>query len=124
MFRSSSKTARPSMSKPSSAATAPISPATSSRCCRRFSATASALSKRIQKRRLAAGQLVLELPEVELILDEEGKVIDAVPEDQSFTHTLIEMFMVEANEAVARLLDSIDVPFLRRTHPEPPVEDS
>ena len=41
------------------------------------------------------------------------------PEDQSFTHTLIEMFMVEANEAVARLLDSHDVPFLRRTHPEP-----
>jgi len=42
-----------------------------------------------------------------------------VPEDNSFTHTLIEMFMVEANEAVARLLNSIDVPFLRRTHPEP-----
>jgi ribonuclease R len=42
-----------------------------------------------------------------------------VPEDQSFTHTLIEMFMVEANEAVARLLDSMQVPFLRRTHPEP-----
>ena len=46
-------------------------------------------------------------------------MIDAVPEDQSFTHTLIEMFMVEANEAVARLLNSQDVPFLRRTHPEP-----
>src|SRR5687767_11647493 len=29
------------------------------------------------------------------------------------------MFMVEANEAVARLLDSLQVPFLRRTHPEP-----
>jgi ribonuclease R len=29
------------------------------------------------------------------------------------------MFMVEANEAVARLLDHSDVPFLRRTHPEP-----
>ena len=39
------------------------------------------------------------------------------PEDQSFTHTLIEMFMVEANEAVARLLDSVDVPFLRRVAP-------
>jgi ribonuclease R len=42
-----------------------------------------------------------------------------VPEDQSFTHTLIEMFMVEANEAVARLLNSQGVPFIRRTHPEP-----
>ncbi|HEX4053788.1 MAG TPA: ribonuclease R [Tepidisphaeraceae bacterium] len=77
------------------------------------------LAKRIQKRRLAAGQLVLDLPEVELVLDDQGKVVGTKPEDQSFTHTLIEMFMVEANEAVARLLDSIDVPFLRRTHPEP-----
>jgi ribonuclease R len=82
------------------------------------------LARRLQKRRRAQGQLVLDLPEVELVLDEEGRVVDAVPEDTSFTHTLIEMFMVEANEAVARLLDSIDVPFLRRTHPEPDLEDS
>jgi ribonuclease R len=77
------------------------------------------LAKRIQKRRLAAGQLVLELPEIDLVLDDRGKVVDAKPEDQSFTHTLIEMFMVEANEAAARALDSTKVPFLRRTHPEP-----
>lgn len=77
------------------------------------------LAKRIQKRRYQAGQLVLNLPQADLILNEEGKVIDAQPEDQSFTHTLIEMFMVEANEAVARLLDTLDVPFIRRTHPEP-----
>jgi len=80
------------------------------------------LAKRIQKRRLSDGQLTLDLPDVELVLDEDGKIIDAVPEDDSFTHTLIEMFMVEANEAVARLLNSIGVPFLRRTHPEPEVQ--
>ncbi|MEA2709569.1 MAG: ribonuclease [Phycisphaerales bacterium] len=84
----------------------------------------NALSKRIQKRRKDDGQIVLDLPQVELVLDEEGKVIDAVPEDQSFTHTLIEMFMVEANEAVARLFASLDVPFIRRTHPGPEMEDS
>jgi ribonuclease R len=33
------------------------------------------------------------------------------------------MFMVEANEAVARLLDSQKLPFLRRTHPGPDVTD-
>jgi ribonuclease R len=77
------------------------------------------LARRLQKRRHAQGQIVLDLPEVDLVLDEDGKVVDAVPEDQSFTHTLIEMFMVEANEAVARMLDSQHVPFLRRTHPEP-----
>jgi ribonuclease R len=84
----------------------------------------SDLAKRIQKRRAKAGQLVLELPEVELVLDDEGRVSGATPEDESFTHTLIEMFMVEANEAVARLLDSLDVPFLRRVHPEPEMDDS
>jgi ribonuclease R len=84
----------------------------------------NSLARRLQKRRLAAGQLVLDLPEVELVLDENGKVADAVPEDTSFTHTLIEMFMVEANEAVARLLNSQDLPFLRRIHPEPEGGDS
>jgi ribonuclease R len=84
----------------------------------------NALARRLQKRRLADGQIVLDLPEVELVLDDNGKVIDAVPEDQSFTHTLIEMFMVEANEAVARLLNSQDLPFLRRVHPEPEGTDS
>jgi len=84
----------------------------------------NALAKRIQKRRLAQGQIVLELPEVELVLDEQGKVVGTEQEDQSFTHTLIEMFMVEANEAVARLLDSQDVPFMRRTHPGPETDSS
>ena len=84
----------------------------------------NALAKRLQKRRQHEGQIVLELPEVELVLDQEGKVIDAIPEDQSFTHTLIEMFMVEANEAVARLLDSLKLPFIRRVHPEPELSNS
>lgn len=77
------------------------------------------LSRLIQKRRIKAGQITLDLPEVDLVLDEEGKVIGAVPEDESYTHTLIEMFMVEANEAVARLLNSLQLPFLRRAHDEP-----
>lgn len=84
----------------------------------------NALAKRMQKRRRADGQIVLDLPTVELKLDDEGKVIDAVPEDQSFTHTLIEMFMVEANEAVARLFDTLNAPFIRRTHPGPEAADS
>lgn len=82
------------------------------------------LAKKIQKRRLAAGQLVLDLPEVELRLDDQGRVIGTAREDTSFTHTLIEMFMVEANEAVARLLDSLDIPFIRRIHPEPDLSDA
>jgi ribonuclease R len=79
----------------------------------------NALAKRIQRRRLEQGQIVLELPEVELVLDENGRVVGTEKEDTSFTHILIEMFMVEANEAVARLFDSMNLPFMRRIHPEP-----
>lgn len=82
------------------------------------------LARRLHKRRIQQGQINLELPTMELKLDEEGKVIGAEPEDTSFTHTLIEMFMVEANEAVARLLDALHVPFLRRAHPDPEPQGS
>ncbi|MCC7145165.1 MAG: VacB/RNase II family 3'-5' exoribonuclease [Phycisphaeraceae bacterium] len=78
------------------------------------------LAKQIRQRRLREGMIVLGLPEVELVYDDTGRVIDAVPEDDAFTHTLIEMFMVEANEAVARLFDALDIPIIRRIHPDPP----
>jgi ribonuclease R len=65
--------------------------------------------------------LHLELPETEIIMDKQGKVVDAKPADASYPHTIIEMFMVEANEAVASLLDRFNVPFLRRIHPDPDV---
>ncbi|MEZ6193303.1 MAG: ribonuclease R [Phycisphaerales bacterium] len=77
------------------------------------------LAKRIRARRLEQGMIVLGLPEVELIFDDTGRVVDAEPEDNAFTHTLIEMFMVEANEATARLFDRADVPMIRRIHPDP-----
>ena len=101
----------------------------SGRTRQRFSEQTVALVKRmdtlarlIRKRRLAGGMLVLDLPAVELVLDEDGRVTDARPEDTSFSHTIIEMFMVEANEAVARLFEGLNVPFLRRIHPEPDEE--
>ncbi len=77
------------------------------------------LAKAIQARRHRQGMISLELPDVELIYDENGRVIDAEREDDAYTHTLIEMFMVEANEVLARLFEKVNVPLLRRVHPEP-----
>jgi ribonuclease R len=77
------------------------------------------LARILQKRRHRDGMMVLDLPQVELVFDDDGHVIDAVPEDDAFTHKIIEMFMVEANEAVARTFDSLEVPVLRRIHPDP-----
>ncbi len=77
------------------------------------------LARIIQKRRLDDGMLTLEIPKAELIYDDKGHVVDARPESNTFSHTLIEMFMLEANEAAGRLLDGLQVPFLRRIHAEP-----
>jgi ribonuclease R len=78
------------------------------------------LARKIRKRRLADGMIVLDLPEVELEIDDEDRVTGVVPADTSFSHTIIEMFMVEANEVVAELFNNLNVPHIRRIHPDPP----
>jgi ribonuclease R len=80
------------------------------------------LARTLLERRRRQGYLELDLPEVDLEFDAEGRVVDAHPEDTSFSHKVIEMFMVEANEAVARELASRGLEFLRRIHPPPDAE--
>ncbi|MHC4704869.1 MAG: ribonuclease R family protein, partial [Planctomycetota bacterium] len=77
------------------------------------------LSRAIEQRRRKNGMLHLDLPETELVMDKSGRVVDVHPAEDSYPHTIIEMFMVEANDAVAALLDRLNVPFMRRIHPEP-----
>ncbi|MBN2593031.1 MAG: ribonuclease R [Sedimentisphaerales bacterium] len=77
------------------------------------------LSRAIEQRRRKNGMIHLDLPETELVFDKAGQVVDAHPADDSYPHTIIEMFMVEANDAVASLLDKLNIPFMRRIHPEP-----
>ncbi len=77
------------------------------------------LARAIQARRRDSGMLTLDLPRVELVLDPQRRVVDVRPEDTSFSHTLIEMFMIEANEAVSRLLTKRRMTHLRRVHAPP-----
>ncbi len=77
------------------------------------------LARGIEARRRRAGMLQLQAFANELVRDETGRVIGVQPEDTSYPHTIIEMFMVEANVAVATLLDRYCIPFMRRIHPEP-----
>ena len=81
------------------------------------------LARLIRQRRLDEGMIELDLPKVELVFDDDDRVVDAQKQDDAFTHKIIEMFMVEANEATARLFDSLDVPMVRRVHPDPPSHD-
>ena len=82
------------------------------------------LSKIVRQRRKDGGMISLDLPEVELIHDDTGRVVDAKPEDDAYTHQLIETFMVEANEAVARVFADLNVPLIRRIHPDPGAHDT
>jgi ribonuclease R len=78
-----------------------------------------ALARIIQARRVREGMLSMEFPDAEIVFDDEGRAADVVLEDTSYSHTIIEMFMVEANEALARLMVEHGVPCLRRIHGEP-----
>jgi len=82
------------------------------------------LARTLLERRRRLGYLELDLPEVELDIGDDGRVVDACPEEAIFTHRIIEMFMVEANEAVARQLDRAGLPCIRRVHPEPDADAS
>jgi ribonuclease R len=77
------------------------------------------LARRLLVRRRSEGYLELDLPKVDLELNDEGRVVAAHPEDTSFSHRIIEMFMVEANEAVAREFDKYNLTYMRRIHPDP-----
>jgi ribonuclease R len=73
----------------------------------------------LRKRRLNRGAIELTLPEIEIELDEDGRVNGAHVQENTESHQIIEEFMLAANEAVARTLADQGLNFLRRIH-EPP----
>jgi ribonuclease R len=73
----------------------------------------------LRRRRLKRGALELNMPEVELEYDAQGRVTGGHFLVHDVSHQIIEEFMLAANEAVAEHLDSLGVPFLRRVHPAP-----
>ncbi len=80
---------------------------------------ALSLARILAEVRRARGSLDFDLPEPECVFDAHGGLVALVPRESHFIHTLIEMFMVAANEAVARFLTSRDMPLPYRVHPAP-----
>jgi ribonuclease R len=73
----------------------------------------------LRRRRFQRGALELNLPEVQIALDDQGEVTGAHLASHDESHQVIEEFMLAANEAVASALGAQDVLFLRRAHPDP-----
>jgi ribonuclease R len=73
----------------------------------------------LRKRRFNAGALELSMPEVEIDLDDNGRMSGAHIEVNTESHQMIEEFMLAANIAVATKLRDAGLIFLRRVHGDP-----
>jgi len=83
---------------------------------------AEELARKIKSRRTERGSLDFDLPEAEVQTDDNNRITGLQPLERHFGHQLIEEFMVAANEAVARFLESAGPGCLYRIHPRPDAE--
>lgn len=73
----------------------------------------------LRRRRFERGALELNMPEVEIDLNDQGQVAGAHLASHDESHQVIEEFMLAANEAVASYLTETHTGFLRRAHADP-----
>lgn len=73
----------------------------------------------LRQKRLDRGTLDFNLPESEYVFDDSGNLADMSMAVRTDAHRLIEEFMIQANEAVARYLENTGIQFLYRVHPAP-----
>ncbi len=77
------------------------------------------VAARLRERREARGSIDFDLPDADIVLDDEGLVVGIVPEARNVAHRLIEEFMLAANEAVAKKLLFAKQPAIYRVHDRP-----
>ncbi|MFM7056571.1 MAG: ribonuclease R [Planctomycetota bacterium] len=77
------------------------------------------LAMLLRKKRFAQGALQMGIPEIEIVFGRDGAVQGAKQRHHDESHEIIEEFMLAANIAVAKLLASRGIPFLRRVHNDP-----
>lgn len=80
------------------------------------------LSKIIRIYKEREGYIDFEIEESKIIVDDNGKTIDIVPRERSFSEMLIEDFMVRANESIAKYISDMKLSFIYRIHDKPEFE--
>ena len=73
----------------------------------------------IRMRRVKHGAIDFDLPEAEIILDEDGRTSDVRIHERNDATKLIEDFMLIANETVASTFAAMGTPFIYRIHDDP-----
>lgn len=78
--------------------------------------------KLLAKARAARAPLDLDLPERQVLLDEQGHIAEIRVRDRLDAHRVVEDFMIAANVAAARALEAKKAPVMYRVH-EPPARE-
>ncbi len=73
----------------------------------------------LRERRMTRGSLEMNMPEIKIDLDKDGRVAGAHAEIQTESHQVIEEFMLAANDAVAEFFAAKEIAFLHRVHKSP-----
>lgn len=81
--------------------------------------TMEELALRLREKRRKRGSIDFDLPEPEIILDLQGRPESIGRAERNLAHSIIEEFMLAANEAVAAHITACGAPCLYRVH-EPP----
>lgn len=77
------------------------------------------LSKILNEKRRSRGAIDFDTIEPNIVLDDNGKVMDIKVEKRGESERIIEEFMIKANESVAETISSLDLPFIYRVHDKP-----
>ena len=73
----------------------------------------------LRQRRLKQGAMEFGFSEAKIVVDAKGRAIDVVRRHRSIATSIIEEFMVAANEMVSTEYHWLDMPFIYRVHEEP-----
>ena len=77
------------------------------------------LAKALRKRRTKRGSIDFNIPEPKIVLDISGKPTDIRPYETTISNSIIEEFMLVANETIAEHLNKLEVPMVYRVHENP-----
>ena len=76
----------------------------------------------LENKRKENGYLDLNIPESDITLDKNGRAIDVKRYELKFSNSIIEQFMLTANEVVAEKFYWLEAPFIYRVHEAPEQE--
>lgn len=85
--------------------------------------TMQELAAILRQRKFNRGALDFEFPETKVILDEQGNPVAIEKRKQDVAESIIEEFMIRANEVVASHCNEMKLPTLYRVHEKPDDED-